>query len=127
MSINSKNHDSRIIKHSQARYGNQNARKHGFYSRVLDEQGRRDYEQALDSQGLEEEIALMRARLLGVLRKDPNNTKLILKALNMLVRLLMAHRNIARGDKPGLKQALMKVLTGVVLPLGIELGKILHE
>ena len=37
--------------------GNQNARKHGFYSRVLDEEEQLDFEQATSVEGLDDEIA----------------------------------------------------------------------
>jgi uncharacterized protein YjcR len=43
--------------------GNQNARKHGFYSRVLDDAEELDFEQATEVEGLDEEIALLRVKI----------------------------------------------------------------
>jgi hypothetical protein len=60
--------------------GNQNARKHGFYSRVLDDEERQDFEQATCVEGLDDEIALLRVKLKSVLRHDPENMKLIMQA-----------------------------------------------
>ena len=40
--------------------GNQNARKHGFYSKVLDEAEQLDFELATGVQGIDDEIALLR-------------------------------------------------------------------
>jgi hypothetical protein len=42
--------------------GNQYARKHGFYSRVLDVDEQMDFEQATCVEGLDNEIALLRTQ-----------------------------------------------------------------
>ena len=101
--------------------GNQNARKHGFYSRVLDEEERLDFEQATRADGLDEEIALLRVKLKSVLRHDPENMKLITQATDALVRLIKAKYNIGKGDRKGLKDAIENVLKNVALPLGINI------
>ena len=75
---------------------NQNARRHGYYSKTLDAAGKRDYEQAKTVGGLEEEIALLRAKMMGVLRYDPNNTRLLTDAMGTLARLLITRRQIAK-------------------------------
>jgi hypothetical protein len=85
--------------------GNQNARKHGFYSKTLDEQGKKDYEDAKSVMGLEDEIALIRAKIMGILRNDPNNMRVLNEALATLCRLFETHRHIAKGDKAGMMQA----------------------
>jgi hypothetical protein len=107
--------------------GNQNARTHGFYSKTLDADGQRDYEEAMSVRGLEEEIALMRTKIMGILRHDPNNTRLLMMALATLSRLLMTRRQIAKDDKEGLKEALSNVLTGLAIPLGIGAGKFFEK
>jgi len=101
--------------------GNQNARKHGFYSRVLDEDERLDFEQATCVDGLDDEIALLRVKLKSVLRHDPENMKLIMQATNTLVRLIKTRYNIGKEDKKGLKDAIESVLKNVALPLGINI------
>jgi uncharacterized protein YjcR len=102
--------------------GNQNARKHGFYSRVLDEAEQLDFEQATSVEGIDDEIALLRVRIKSVLRHDPNNIKLIMQATNALARLISTRYNISREDKKGLKEAIGNVLRDVALPLGIGIG-----
>jgi len=102
-----------------ARRGNQNARKHGFYSRVLDEAERLDFEQATDVEGLDEEIALLRVKIKSLLAHDPENIKLIMQATNTLVRLVRTRYSISQDDKKGLKEAIVNVLKDVALPLGI--------
>jgi len=99
--------------------GNQNARKHGFYSRVLDEAERLDFERATNVEGLDDEIALLRVKIKSLLAHDPENIKLIMQATNTLVRLVRTRYNISRDDRKGLKEAIVNVLRDVALPLGI--------
>ena len=107
--------------------GNQNARKHGYYSMVLDADEQQDFEQAVEVEGLDEEIALLRAKIKSVLRHDPQNMTLIMQAATTLARLLTTRYNIGKEDKQGLKQAIANVLKDVALPLGISLGAFLDR
>jgi len=108
--------------------GNQNARKHGFYSTVLDEEEQLDFEQATLAEGLDDEIAMLRVRIKSVLRHDPDNMKLIAQATNALAKLVSTSYNISKDDKNGLKEAINNVLKDVALPLGIGfIGKIIDK
>ena len=108
--------------------GNQNARKHGFYSMVLDEEEQLDFEQATLAEGLDDEIAMLRVRIKSVLRHDPDNMKLIAQATNALAKLVSTSYNISKNDKNGLKEAINNVLKDVALPLGIGfIGKIIDK
>ena len=102
--------------------GNQNARKHGFYSKVLDEAERLDFEQATRVEGIDEEIALLRVKIKSLLVHDPENFKLIMQATNALERLIRTRYNISKEDRKGLKEAIGNVLRDVALPLGIGIG-----
>jgi len=107
--------------------GNQNARKHGFYSRVLDEAEQLDFEQATCVEGIDDEIALLRVKIKSLLEKDPENIRLIMQATNTLARLVKTRYNISKEDKKGLKEAIANVLRDVALPLGIGLGTALNK
>jgi hypothetical protein len=107
--------------------GNQNARKHGFYSRVLDDDEQLDFEQAITVYGIDDEIALLRTKIKSVLRHDPENIELIMKALTTLAGLVRTKYNIGKEDKAGLKEAVSNVLKDVALPLGITLGKLFDK
>jgi hypothetical protein len=107
--------------------GNQNARKHGFYSRVLDADEQQDLEQAVLTEGLDEEIALLRVKIKSILRHDPQNVNLILQATGMLSRLITARYHISKEDKQGLAQAISNVLKDVALPLGLSIGNFLER
>ena len=102
--------------------GNQNARKHGFYSRVLDEAERLDFELATGVEGIDDEIALLRIKIKSLLEHDPENIKLIMQATNTLARLVRTRYNIGKEDKKGLKEAIGNVLRDVAVPLGIGIG-----
>jgi len=107
--------------------GNQNARKHGFYSRVLDEAEQLDFELATSVEGIDEEIALLRTKIKSVIAHDPQNIKLIMQAINTLSRLVRTRYNIGKEDKKGLKEAITSVLRDVALPLGIGIGNLIDK
>ncbi len=107
--------------------GNQNARKHGFYSKVLDEAERLDFEMATGVEGIDGEIALLRVKIKSLLERDPENFKLIMQATNTLARLVRTRYNISKEDRKGLKEAIGNVLRDVALPLGIGIGATLRK
>lgn len=102
--------------------GNQNARKHGFYSKVLDEAEQLDFELATDVEGIDDEIALLRVKIKSILARDPENVRLIMQAANTLARLVRTRYKISKEDRKGLKEAIANVLRDVALPLGIGIG-----
>ena len=107
--------------------GNQNARKHGFYSKVLDEAERLDFELASGGDGIDDEIALLRVKIKSVLEHDPENIGLMMQATNTLARLVKTRYNITKEQKKGLKEAIGNVLRDIALPLGIGLGASLNK
>ncbi len=107
--------------------GNQNARKHGFYSKVLDEAEKLDFEYATGVEGIDDEIALLRVKIKSLIAHDPNNIKLIMQATNTLARLVRTRYNISKKDKKGLKEAIGNVLRDIALPLGISIGATINK
>ncbi len=102
--------------------GNQNARKHGFYAKYLTYEERLELAEATMVIGLDEEIALMRVKIQGILNYDPNNLELIARGMNTLAGLIRTKYNLSKNDKNGLKDAVGNVLKDVALPLGLSLG-----
>ena len=107
--------------------GNQNARKHGFYSKVLDEAEKLDFEIATGVEGIDDEIALLRVKIKSLIAHDPDNIKLIMQATNTLARLVRTRYNINKKDKKGLKEAIGNVLRDIALPLGIGIGATINK
>lgn len=102
--------------------GNQNARKHGFYSKVLDEAEQLDLELATGVEGIDNEIALLRVKIKSLLEHDPENIKLMMQATSTLAGLVKTSYNMSKEQRKGLKEAIGNVLRDVALPLGIGIG-----
>ena len=107
--------------------GNQNARKHGFYSKVLNEAEQLDFELASGVEGIDDEIALLRVKIKSLIAHDPENIKLIMEATNTLARLVKTKYNITKEQKKGLKEAIGNVLRDIALPLGIGIGATVNK
>ena len=117
----------KVIKKRGAPKGNQNARKHGFYSKVLDEVEQLDFELATGVEGIDDEIALLRVKIKSILTHDSDNVRLIMQVTNALARLVRVKYNISKKDKKGLKEAIGNVLRDIALPLGIGIGATLNK
>ncbi len=107
--------------------GNQNARKHGFYSKVLSEAEQLDFELASGVEGIDDEIALLRVKIKSILERDPENIRLIKLATDALAKLVKTKYNISKEDKKGLKEAIGNVLKDIALPLGIGIGATINK
>jgi hypothetical protein len=86
--------------------GNQNARIHGYYSKILDEDEKKYYRQAAQFVGLDAEIVLLRVKLKSLIDHDPQNLKLISQAANSLARIVLTQYNITKPDKELFKEQL---------------------
>jgi len=113
---------ARTGKKSGTAKGNQSARKHGFYSKVLDEAEQLDFELASGVNGIDDEIALLRVKLKSILGDDPKNIKLIVEATNALERLIRTRYKISKEQRKGLKEAIGNVLRDIAVPLGLGIG-----
>jgi hypothetical protein len=107
--------------------GNQYARKHGFYARYLTPDEQTEMERAIFAEGLDEEIALMRVKIQGILKYDPQNIELLGKGMATLAGLVRTRYNLHKNDKQGLKDAIGNVLRDVALPLGLSLGNFIGK
>ena len=97
--------------------------KEGFYSRVLDEVERLDYELASGVNGIDDEIALLRVEIKKAISGgDVSNLQLLVKATNALERLIRTRYQITREQRKGLKEAISNVLKDIAIPLGINIG-----
>ena len=102
--------------------GNQNARKHGFYSRALTEAEKVDLEEASLIEGIDQEIAFLRMKLKELAENEPDRIDLHLEAANTIARLIRTRYQVSKEEKQSLKDAITKVLTEVAAPLGIGIN-----
>jgi len=103
-----------------AQPGNQNARRHGFYSRALDEAEQIQLEEAAHIEGLDDEIAVLRLKFRQLLEDHPERIDLQIKLANTLARLIRTRYNITPEQKNTLKEAIATVLKDVAIPLGVQ-------
>ena len=102
--------------------GSQNARKRGFYAKVLNEAEQLDFELASGVSGIDDEIALLRVKIKSILGDEPKNIKLLVEVTNALERLVKTRYKISKEQRKGLKEAIGNVLRDIALPLGISIG-----
>ena len=108
------------LKKRGAPKGNQNARKHGFYSQALNESEQLQLEQARGIEGIDEEIAILRVKLRELIHTHPERLDLHFEAANTIARLVRTRYSITKEQKKSLKEAITKVLTDIAVPLGIK-------
>ena len=80
--------------------GNQNALKHGLYSRSLTPEQREFLGLAEEARHLEQELPLLRVKILSLL-SDPETDKnqdLFLRAMGLLARMVRIHHRVKFGS-----------------------------
>ena len=101
--------------------GNQNARTHGFYSKVLPASERKRFEETVLIDGLDEEIAVLRIKFKSLVRSKPANIGLITRTANSLTRMINARNKQAATAKADAGDAVLSVLNEIAIPAGISL------
>lgn len=96
---------------------NKNALKHGFYSRALEPQFKAALAEAGEVEGLDAEIALLRAKLRDAIAGDPENIKVIIRATEAIVRLLKVQEKLSSGQKNKILEAAEEVVKTIGVPL----------
>jgi len=70
--------------------GNQNARKHGFYSSKMDPDEVCRFWNIVNLKGVEPEVVAFRLKLHSVLKSDPGNHRTLMEAVKMITRYYKA-------------------------------------
>lgn len=94
--------------------------KRNLYHSALDEAELLDFQRAINLEGLDDEIAILRLQIKALLAEEgaPDLDQLI-KATNTLARLVATRFNISKHDKKGIKEAIGNVLRDIAVPLGL--------
>ena len=72
--------------------GNQNARRHGFYSKYLSDEQRKELAEALEINNPYEEIALLRVRLNSIIANPETPPDLLIRTMNAFTKLIAIER-----------------------------------
>ncbi|MCS7206791.1 MAG: hypothetical protein NZ951_02515 [Dehalococcoidia bacterium] len=91
----------------------------GFYAEALSQAERLRLPRARQVEGLDEEIALLRLRLLALAQREPQRLDLLLKGMNTLLRLVATKYRLSPKAGEDLGQALAQVLTSISTQLGL--------
>ena len=113
-----------IKRHRGGQPGNQNARKHGYYSSALTSSDKANLTQASQITGLDNEIALLRARLKAVVQRNPDNIRLISEAASTLARLMRTSDKLGFSKAERIEQACWNVLYRMGSQLGLDINQI---
>jgi hypothetical protein len=105
-----------IRRKTGAQPGNQNARKHGFYSQALARAEKHVLASAVGVDGLDQEIAIMRLKFRSLLAQDGQNLRLINQTAETLARLYQVKYSLTRTDVGKLKAAFDAVFSAFIVP-----------
>jgi hypothetical protein len=95
----------------------------GFYTKVLKEAEKMDFETVNGLEGLDDEIALLRVKIKALVKRDPQNTRLFMDATNLLAQLVKTRYYISDKQKTGLGEAIKNVIRDIAVPAGIAILK----
>ena len=101
--------------------GNQNARKHGFYARKLNNVEKYALRHASEIEGIDQEIALMRVKIQSSINNSTDNLKTLTMATETLGRLLRTKLRLSpkEDERKMLQQALHNAMMQIAAPAGI--------
>jgi hypothetical protein len=103
--------------------GNRNASRIHYYVKELDETEQKDFDIAVEIEGIDEEIGLLRQELKrAITGGDERNLLLIVKASNSLEKLIRTRYQITAEQRRGLKEMIAGVIQDVFVPLGVNVG-----
>jgi len=94
--------------------GNQNARKHGFYSPALSPAETADLWTGINIEGVDPHVALVRVKLLSSLQHDPTNRRVLAEASRLLARAYSDMYSLDTTDHDFLKTVIDLILESAV-------------
>jgi hypothetical protein len=85
-----------------------------FYEEALTQAERGDFPVALDVEGVDQEIAVLRLRLRTALKDHPEDLQLMLRGVVMLTQALGAKYRLPKADQEAIADALAGSIEGEV-------------
>ena len=84
-----------------------------FYRGVLDQADREELDSAASADGLDDEVALLRMLVRRELAEHPENVRLVLQGLSLLVRAVAVRYRLSPSDAAALEQRMADALRGL--------------
>jgi hypothetical protein len=103
--------------------GNQNARKHGFYSSTLSHTEICEFWKIVNLEGIEPEIAVLRIKLRSLLQHDPGNRRALGEASKSLSKWFRTKYQLDYTDTRRLKSVITSALNSQRVPSSCDLQK----
>jgi hypothetical protein len=98
--------------------GNQNARKHGFYSKVLTAEQQAQFPRLAAARGLDNEIAVMRVKLFAIQEHTPDNGSLEFRVVRLLARMVDSQEKLSKRDLKGIRSFVQKYMPDDISGIG---------
>ncbi len=96
--------------------GNQNARKHGYYSKILNADQLAVMPEMAAARGLDNEIAVMRTKIYSIMKHEPENFDLLLRALSLLNRMVQSQGRLSPRDLKAIRTLARKYFPDELVP-----------
>jgi hypothetical protein len=93
--------------------------KSSFHAKVLEEAEVLDFETVAGTEGLDDEITLLRVKIKSLMKRDPENIKLLMAAANMLTKLVKARYSMNKKQEKNLGEAIKNIIKDIGVPLGV--------
>lgn len=94
--------------------------KSSLYARVLDEAEKLDFKTASSTEGLDDEIALMRLKIKTLLETNPDDVHMLVEVTDMLVKLVKTRNSMNKKQEKNLGEAITKIIRDIGVPLGVS-------
>ena len=99
--------------------GNQNARKHGFYSTVLNPDQIGSFWNIIGQEHIDPEIALLRIKLQSLISQAPVDCRVLHEVTRLIVKWSAVKYHLNRSDRTCLRTTVLTLFEGYS---GISLG-----
>jgi hypothetical protein len=100
----------RIKRHRGGQPGNQNARRHGFYSLYMSQEEISRLEQIVETEGIEKMVAIYRVKLSSALSHAPGNARLIRETVALLAKWYCSRYGLKGEDRTFIRQLIRNAL-----------------
>lgn len=94
----------------------------GFYVQALSEAERLALADAMEVEGIDQEIALLRLRLRTALAKQPADLSLMFKGIALLARVIATRYGLGKTGRDEMEQALLEAFTHLKQAMSAEDG-----